>query len=357
MRSGACSACGVQVAALRPRMSAESDLPASGPPESEPEDIAHRSWPALDHQAVMLEQRQRDALDAKANAGGMGGLARVGLDLPGTAEQVAVIVEADACRRVLLGVDRHQQFELQALLALAGGEQPAGAAEERIVGDVHLERQAERGDDRLTALLPLLAEGQRLVLAAQPHMLTLAEHLHARRIDRWLVAEAPSVAVDQRALSRQPPARADGGIDAVAGGRRQRDLRGALARGPVAALGERVQHRAVVGIVAGEAVHRADQLRRAVEITALLELPFADARRKAHHVRPVGIADLADGRVDALDHAFEQAAAAIEAVDPHGDQQARLQQLVAVGAVEVRYGHSSRPESSRSTIRRLPVLA
>src|SRR6185312_1306019 len=234
MRSGACSACGVQVAAPRPRMSAESDLPASGPPESEPEDIAHRSGPALDRQAVMLEQRQRYALDAEADAGGMGGLARFGLDLPGVSEQVAVIVEAAARRRMLLGMDRHQQLELHALLALAGGEQPAGAAEERIVGDVHVERQAERGDDRLASLLPFLAEGQRLLLAAEPHMLALAEHLHARRINRRLVTKAVGVAIDQRALGPHPAARADRGIDAVTGGRRQRDLRRTLTHRPVA---------------------------------------------------------------------------------------------------------------------------
>src|SRR5579883_1577135 len=347
MRSGACSACGFQVASLRPRMSAES----------ESEDIAHRRGPALDCQAVMLEQRQRDALDTEPDAGGVGGRARRGLDLPGAAEQVAVIVEADARRRMFLRVDRHQQFELQALLALAGGKQPSGTPEERVVRDVDFEGQAERADDRLPTLLPLLAKRQRLLLAAQPHMLALAEHLHACRIDRGLVAKAPSIAIDQRALFRQPAARGDRGIDAVAGRRRQRDLGRALARRPVAALRQRLQHRAMVGVVAGEAVHRADQLRRAVEIAALLELPFADARRKTHHMRAIGIADLADGGIDALDHALEQAAATVQAVDSHGDQQAGLQQLVAIGALEVRYRHSSRPGSSRSAMRRLPVLA
>src|SRR5579871_6780982 len=125
MRSGACSAWGFQVASLRPRRSAESE-----PPESEPKDIAHLRRPALDRKAVMLEQGERDALDAEADARRVRCFARIGLDLPGAAEQVAVIVEADARRRMLLGVDRHQQLELQALLALAGGQQAAGAAEE-----------------------------------------------------------------------------------------------------------------------------------------------------------------------------------------------------------------------------------
>src|SRR3569833_2713550 len=105
MRSGACRACGVQLVLRSPRMSAES----------EPEDIAHFGRPALDRKAVMLEQRQRDTLDAKTNAGRVGRLGRRRLDLPGAAEQVSVIVEADARRRMFLGVDRHQQFELQAL--------------------------------------------------------------------------------------------------------------------------------------------------------------------------------------------------------------------------------------------------
>src|SRR4051812_7718642 len=116
MRSAACSACGVQVASLRLSMSAASDA----------EDIAHLRRPPGDREAVMLEQRERDALDAEADAGRMGGRAVRRRDLPGLAEQVAVIVEADAGRRMLPGVDRHQQLELQALLALAGGQQPAG---------------------------------------------------------------------------------------------------------------------------------------------------------------------------------------------------------------------------------------
>src|SRR5690349_3777086 len=100
MRSDACSACGFQVASLSPRMSAES----------ESEDIAHRSRPALDCEAVMLEQRQCDALDTKADAGGVRRLARLGLDLPSATEKIAVVVEADARRWMLPGVDRHQQL-------------------------------------------------------------------------------------------------------------------------------------------------------------------------------------------------------------------------------------------------------
>src|SRR3954469_22993399 len=102
MRSAACSACGVQVASLRPRMSAESEA----------EDIAHRPRPFSDREAVMLEQRERDALHPEADAGCVGRRAVRRLDLPGLAEQVAVVVEADAGRWMLLGMDRHQQFEL-----------------------------------------------------------------------------------------------------------------------------------------------------------------------------------------------------------------------------------------------------
>src|SRR3954463_1666695 len=80
--------------------------------------------------------------------------------------------------------------------------------------------------------------------------------------------------------------------------------------------------------------------------------------REAHHLRPVGIADLAEGGIDAVDHLLEQAAAAIEAVDAHRDQQAVRQQLVAIGAMDVdQLGHASSSGSSRKAISRLPVVA
>src|SRR5690348_6406430 len=109
---------------------------------SEPEDIPHLLRPLSDREAVMLEQCQRDALDAEAEARRVGRRAVRGLDPPGLAEQVAMIVEADAGGRMLLRMDRYQQFELQALLALAGGQQAAGAAEEGVVRDIEREWQA-----------------------------------------------------------------------------------------------------------------------------------------------------------------------------------------------------------------------
>src|SRR6185312_10220103 len=108
---------------------------------------------------------------------------------PGTSEQVTVIIETDACRRSLRR-DRHQQLELERFLALARRQQLAGAAEERVAGDVDLERQAERADDRPPPLHPEFAKVERLCLRTQPHVLALTKHLHARRIDRGLVTEA-----------------------------------------------------------------------------------------------------------------------------------------------------------------------
>src|SRR5581483_10439867 len=346
MRSGACRRCGFHPASSRPRRST-----------LEAEHIAHAFGPASDVEAVVLQQRQGDALDAEADAGGVGDVARAGDDVPGAAEQVAVIVEPDAGRRTLRRGDRHQQLELEALFALAGGEQTAGPAEKRIVGDLDVERQAERGDDLLAALHPALAEFERLAGCTQPHVLALAKHLHARRIDRRLVAEDVGVAIDQRALRPQAAARSDRGIDAVAGGRRERDVRGLLARRPVAALLQDLEQRAVIAVVAGEAVDRADELRRALEIAALLELPFADAGREAHHVRLVRVAQGAEGGVDALDDVLERAAAGIESVDTHRNQQPVLQQFVAKGAMRIgERAHPSSSGSSRSASRRPAVL-
>src|SRR5665213_3392781 len=126
MRSPACSACGFHaLGSSRSRSALET------------EGIAHLPGPVADRKAMMPEQRQRDALHAEADTGGMRHFPGRGLDLPRTTKQVTVIIEADARRRAVFRGDRHQQLELQRLLALAGRQQLAGTAEERIVGDVY----------------------------------------------------------------------------------------------------------------------------------------------------------------------------------------------------------------------------
>ncbi len=75
--------------------------------------------PAAGIESMVAEQRQRDALEAEADAGGVTPLAVVLLDAPELAEVILVIVEAQARRRLVDAVDRNEQLELQALLALA----------------------------------------------------------------------------------------------------------------------------------------------------------------------------------------------------------------------------------------------
>ena len=92
----------------------------------------------------MLEQRDGDAFHAETDAGRMRAVSPSAVFNPQVeTEMVLVVVEAQAGGRVFFRIDRHQQFELQAEIALARRHDAAGATEERIVGDVDVERQFE----------------------------------------------------------------------------------------------------------------------------------------------------------------------------------------------------------------------
>jgi hypothetical protein len=94
-------------------------------------------------EAVGLEQRHDNALQAKPQAGGVGHVAVLGADVEGGAEVLLVEVEG-AHRGGLFRRDhRHQHFEFELLLFLAGGQDLAAAAEEGVGGHVGLRRQAE----------------------------------------------------------------------------------------------------------------------------------------------------------------------------------------------------------------------
>src|SRR6516225_8398391 len=109
--------------------------------------LAHRDRPKRQIDPVGGEQRERQAVDAKGDAGGMGHRAALGAQAPGRAEMVAVIVEADARGQLLGGADRDQQLELERLLDLVRGHQLAAAAEEQIARAVDAPRQRQlRGE-------------------------------------------------------------------------------------------------------------------------------------------------------------------------------------------------------------------
>ena len=80
----------------------------------------------------MAEQRHHHALEAEAEARGVGHLSVRLRDAEHAAEVILVVVER-AHRGALLGRDhRHEHLELQLLRLLSVGEDPPGAAEERI---------------------------------------------------------------------------------------------------------------------------------------------------------------------------------------------------------------------------------
>src|SRR5258708_2272895 len=145
---------------------------------SETKDMADSRRPILDRQAVTLEQSERNALHAKSHASGMRRLAVRRRDVPSAPEQIAVIVEAHASRRMLAAVDRHQQLELEFLAALARCQHLAGPAEERIVGHIDIERKTERLDDLAAPIHPELAKFKCLGRRADTNVFALTEHLH-----------------------------------------------------------------------------------------------------------------------------------------------------------------------------------
>src|SRR5437762_2728988 len=104
---------------------------------SAPDRAAHRSGPGGNVEAVVPEECQRDPLHAETDAGAVRGLAVCVDQVPGPAEMILVVVEAEAGGGLRAG-DRDQQLEFEALLALALGENYPGAPEEGIVGHLDL---------------------------------------------------------------------------------------------------------------------------------------------------------------------------------------------------------------------------
>src|SRR6185437_15113316 len=83
------------------------------------EGLPDRGRPPGEVSAVGMEHGDREAIHAERDTAGMGGLAAGIPDVPGQAKMVAVIIEAHAGGRLLLGTQRNQKFEFQRLLLLA----------------------------------------------------------------------------------------------------------------------------------------------------------------------------------------------------------------------------------------------
>src|SRR3954470_10273460 len=113
---------------------ASSGAIASGRDSGEGQHIPDFRGPALELEAVGLEEGEGDALEAEAHAGAVGHRAVVAANVEGDAEVVEVVV-ARADRRGLLGrADRHHELVLEVLLALHHLLHLAAAAEEGVVG-------------------------------------------------------------------------------------------------------------------------------------------------------------------------------------------------------------------------------
>ena len=82
---------------------------------------------------MFCKERQREPIEAKRHATCMHRGAILRAQLPRSGEMVEMVVKAKAHAGggLFFGADRNRQFELQGLLELAHGGQPAGSGEER----------------------------------------------------------------------------------------------------------------------------------------------------------------------------------------------------------------------------------
>src|SRR6185503_164462 len=94
----------------------------------EPERRADARWPGVDVEPVPLEQRERDAFHPEAHTRGVRGSPALERDAERVPEVILVVVARDEGRRFFLRADRHEELELERLVALIGREHSAGAS-------------------------------------------------------------------------------------------------------------------------------------------------------------------------------------------------------------------------------------
>ena len=267
----------------------------------------------------------------------------------GLPEIVEVVVAGGDGGRLLLRADGHHQLVLEHLLPLGGLREAPSPTEERVVCHHGLHRESERLQERLAAGEPQVAMAKRLFMRAQPHVLPLAEDLHPRWIIGGLVAEYVGDEVHQPAGAGHHPRHR--GVERVAGGGHEHELARREVPRPVFAGRERLDHRLVFAIPAGEGVDGAQQVREVVDVVDPLVVRPGEQRGEEHHLGRVGRAGGGDQRFETLDHPFKDAAAPIDPAHPGRDEQAGLHQLVEeravrIGAAELR--HALRTPAERS---------
>src|SRR5450631_4082821 len=89
------------------------------------------------------EQRKTQSVEPKGDAGSVRDLASSGLQAPGRAEMVLMVIKAHTSSRFVFRVDRNQEFKFQFLLDLTHGHDLTNSAEKRIAGGCESIRQHE----------------------------------------------------------------------------------------------------------------------------------------------------------------------------------------------------------------------
>jgi len=103
---------------------------------------------------MVPEKGECNALEAEADARAVSGLTSGQPNVEGLAEMILVIVAGATGSRLFLGADGHEQFNLESLIALVGGEHAAGASEEGIVRRLCYHRKPQGAQELHPAVDP-----------------------------------------------------------------------------------------------------------------------------------------------------------------------------------------------------------
>ena len=226
--------------------------------------------------SVSLEQRERDALQAEADACRVSGPTVRTREPVQRGEVLAVEVERRHRRR-LDSRDRDDELELELLGPLAPGEDLSRAPEEGVGRDVRAGGEAEPGQDLEPAVAPPLPPVADAVRRPEAHQLTLVKGLHPGRIARRLVPEHVGAAeIERDPVRAERAAGGDHGIAGIARGRDHDEL-GLLLEGPEVLV---LDPPGCVRLVPGEREDRSREMREGGEVADLLELAPGHHGRK-----------------------------------------------------------------------------
>src|SRR5881394_5108 len=306
---------------LRSRLEPRSSLCASGDYlalSSELQRLTRVRRPLLEIETVRREQREHQPIQAERDARRVSRIAVVAAQAPRRTEVILVIVEAHARRRLLVGVHRDQQLELQRVLDLGHGHHPAEATEERVAGSIDPVGQPEPLRKALGARDPILTEALRVVRRAHVHVLAHPERLHAPRLVRGFAAKTIRHDIEYEPLRRNAAAGRDERVKRIARGRREHEIGRAERLDP--ALVRRLEQRADLGLAAVHAANAAEQVRKGLVVPGLLEQRAAHHGREAQDLR-IRVAFASDCNREPLLNLLEQSGSREHAGGAGGLQQ------------------------------------